>query len=95
MGRFTDRGIEGEVDDQQRPANEGALPMGPRAHSFHLRIWPQLDAGSKGSVWRGFVADLNGSNTRYFDSGDRLARILDESAGARFPGLGWIPGERE
>ncbi len=61
----------------------------PRAHSFHLRIWPQVGegAGSK-SLWRGYVAELSGANTRYFDDGNKLARILDEVAGARFPGLG-------
>lgn len=62
---------------------------GARAHSFLLRIWPQFNDDTSGrNLWRGYVADLSGANTRHFEDGDTLARILYEAVGAQFPGLG-------
>jgi hypothetical protein len=68
------------------PAKRGS--GSPRALTFLVRIWPQLNGDSSDNVWRGYVADLSGANIRYFDDGDTLARILKEAAGAWFPGVG-------
>jgi hypothetical protein len=87
MGRPSDVG-DGAPSPSTSSNGRRKLPAAG-AHSFHLRIWPQVgDGAPEDSVWRGYVADLKGGNTRYFDDGDKLARILWEAARARFPGLG-------
>jgi hypothetical protein len=96
MGQLPDEFGNGSAEDTGMSTGKRKRKAQARAHSFHLRVWPQ--AGGEpgaGSIWRGFIADLSGANTRYFDNGERLARILELAAGARFPGLGQPPEGEE
>ncbi len=54
-----------------------------RARSFVLRLWPEpREFEHKQPIWRGSVAELDGSNTRYFASANGLARILTDAIGS-------------
>jgi len=61
-----------------------------RAHSLVLRLWPEpRDFEGQQPLWRGSLADLDGANTRYFDNGRSLCKLLAELTGAnslRCPG---------
>jgi hypothetical protein len=54
-----------------------------RARSLVLRIWPESRSfEGEPPLWRGSVAELDGSNTRYFDSAAALCRLVADLTGA-------------
>jgi len=54
-----------------------------RARSLILRIWHEpRDFEGEAPLWRGSIAELDGSNTRYFDSTAALCRLVADLTGA-------------
>lgn len=54
-----------------------------RARSLILRIWPESRSyEGEPPLWRGSIAELDGSNTRYFDSAAALCHLVAELTGA-------------
>ena len=67
-------------DDRAKPIVTTAQA---RARSLVLRIWPEpRDFEGEAPLWRGSIAELDGSNTCYFDSASALCRLVADLTGA-------------
>ncbi|WP_374548593.1 hypothetical protein [Sphingobium yanoikuyae] len=54
-----------------------------RACSLILRLWPESrDFEGETPIWRGSLCNLDGSDTRYFDSGHGLCALIADQTGA-------------
>lgn len=54
-----------------------------RAYSLVLRLWPESrDYEGQAPLWRGSLSDLDGSNTRYFDSCNGLCALIADQTGS-------------
>lgn len=54
-----------------------------RTRSLVLRVWPESrNFEGEPPLWRGSIEELDGSNTRYFDSASALCRLVADLTGA-------------
>jgi len=67
------------TDDRAKPDTSRAA----RAYSLVLRLWPESrEFEGEAPLWRGSLAELDGSNTRYFDSARTLCGLVADITGA-------------
>ena len=65
--------------------NKRANPINrtARAHGLVLRLWPESrEFEGEQPLWRGSLSELDGSNTRYFDSAQALCGLIADLTGA-------------